>query len=234
MESKYSLSVIVPIYNDRELIEEAIKKIDLFLKQHFQEYEIIIIESGSNDCADKVCDALERLHTSIKVIHEGERRGFGSAVRLGYGAASKELVVLMTVDLSFPFEAIQRAEQLFDRYDCVLSYRPVDPRNLFRRIQSVVFNKLVKLTLGLRVRQVNSGFKMIRRSVAQNLPLESNGWLIDSEIVYFLMRRNVPYIEIPVELVDRTEGNSSVSFLTPIRVLWDLMTFLKKKNRFTT
>jgi len=225
--SSPSLSVIVPIYNDVELIEASIAAIESFLKQHFEDFEIIMIESGSTDGADAVCDRLTRPDGSIKVIHEGTRRGFGSAVRIGYGAASKDLIILITVDLFFPFEAISRALPLFDTYDAVLSYRAKDPRTFFRRFQSAVFNSLVRKLLGVRVRHVNSGFKMIRRSVLQSFPLESNGWLIDGEIIYRLTRQNIRYTEIPVDLIDRTEGKSSVSLMTPFRVLLDLVKFLK-------
>ena len=178
-----------------------------------------------------MCDDLAARYEEVRVIHEGSRNGFGAAVRLGYQHASMDLVWLVTVDLPFPLEALLTALPLLDQFECVLSYRVGDRRNGFRRVQGWAFNQLAKRLLGLRVRHVNSAFKIFRRSVVQRLKLGSSGWLLDAEIVYRLQEGNVTWTEIPVELCDRASGGSSTGFLTWWGVLVELWEFRKRQMR---
>jgi len=222
----YSVSVVVPIYNEVGLTKHAVSGINAFLQQYFTDYEIVIIESGSTDGSGRVCDELAHAERRIRVIHEGARNGFGSALTLGCKRATKDLVWLVTVDLPFPLESVLRALPLLDRYECVLSYRVNDRRPVARRIQSVIYNTMVKLALGIRVRHVNSAFKLFKRHVVQALDLRSKGWFVDAEILYEIECRKTPYVEIPVELVDRVAGRSSVGPLSAASVMKELARFV--------
>lgn len=231
MDKEYSLSLIVPVYNEIELVQSSLIAINSFLESHFADYEIIVIESGSTDGTAQVCDRTAETLPRIKVIHEGARNGFGSALRLGYKTATKELIWLVTVDISFPLESIFQALPLLSEYDCVLSYRSKDVRGAHRRIQSFFYNLLVKTFLGLKVKHVNSGFKVFKRDVVKNIALLSNGWFIDAELLYRLKEKTASYIEIPVEVVERSTGRSSVSFFSPLSVLWELFIFIASTRR---
>ncbi len=229
----YSLSIIVPVYNEVELLAPAIRQIDAFVKPHFTKHEIVIIESGSTDGTGELCDRLADELPSVRVVHEGGRNGFGSALKRGYREAANDWVWFVTADTPFPLESIVEAKKLFPQYDCVLSYRSEDTRkSFFRKIQSVVYNTLVKTTLGLRVKHVNSAFKVFKREVIQSLPLISNGWFIDAETLYWLTQRNVRYTEIPVPLIDRTGGHSTITLSTPLTLLKELRRFLQERKKF--
>ncbi len=228
-----SLSVIIPVYNEVELLGDAVRQIDSFVARHFTEYEIVIIESGSTDGTGALCDNLAAELASVRVIHEGGRNGFGSALKRGYKEAAKDWVWFVTADTPFPLESIVEAKKLFPNYDCILSYRSEDTRkSFFRKIQSVVYNTLVKTVLGLRVKHVNSAFKVFKRDVIQSLPLISNGWFIDAETLYWLTQRKVRYTEIPVPLIDRTGGHSTITLSTPLTLLKELQRFLQERKKF--
>ena len=222
MKHDYSISTIIPVFNERPCIPHAFDEVSRFLGQHFADFEVIIVESGSTDGSAEACDAYANAHERLSVVHETSRNGFGSALKLGFGHACKDLVWTVSVDLPFPLEAVLRALPRFSYYDCVLSYRCDDDRGTFRRAQSVVYNNLVKWTLGLHVTHVNSTFKVYRREVAQGFNFISKGWLVDAEIIYRLQQMQVKHTEIPVPLVDRTTGQSTIGPLTPVWMLWDL------------
>ena len=186
-----SLSVVMPVYNEVTLLPGAVTSIHTFLALHFHEYEIILVESGSTDGSGAACDRLAEHLPSVRVMHEGARNGFGSALRLGFGAATKDLVWMITADVPFPLDAVLRAVPLLDRCDVVLSYRSRDRRSIPRRVQSVVYNWLVKRKLGLRVRHVNSAFKLYKREVLVALPLQSRSWFLDAEIVHGITHRKI-------------------------------------------
>jgi glycosyltransferase involved in cell wall biosynthesis len=231
MITNYSISVVMPVYNEVVLLPGAVTTIDTFLAAHFRDYEIILVESGSTDGSGAACDRLAANLPSIRVIHEGARNGFGSALLVGFRAATRDLVWMITADIPFPLDAVLRAVALLDRHDVVLSYRSRDRRSVGRRMQSLVYNWLVKTALGLRVRHVNSAFKLYKRQVLVALPLHSRSWFLDAEIVHGITHGHVPYAEIPVELIDRAGGVSSIGPGTQRQLLRELWAFAREHRR---
>jgi glycosyltransferase involved in cell wall biosynthesis len=227
---EYSISVIVPVFNEIELLERSIGQISSFMESHFDDYEILIVESGSEDGSAEVCDWLATNLPRITVLHEGKKAGFGSALKLGYVHAKKDLVWLIVVDMPFPLETILTALPLFSQYDCVFSYRSCDNRDLVKRFRSYVYNFLAKALLGLKVRHVNSAFRVFKREVIQNLSLITNDWTLDAEVLYEITNRKIPYAEIPVDLNDRKRGKTSITLSDPISMINGLLYIQRKKR----
>src|ERR1700720_1778330 len=84
MNRQPSVSVVVPVYNEIELVEASVRAIDRFLNGQKLDYEIIIVESGSTDGSAAACDRLGETLPAVAVIHETLRNGLGSALRQGY------------------------------------------------------------------------------------------------------------------------------------------------------
>jgi glycosyltransferase involved in cell wall biosynthesis len=226
-----SITTIIPVWNEAEAIETTVTATHEFLAAHFADFEILIVESGSTDGSIEICDRLAASLPGVTVVHEGAAKGFGSALRLGYAYASKDLVWVVSADLPFPLAALLDAMPLLADRDCVLSYRVEDERGPFRRFQSLIYNGLAKALLGLSVRHVNSTFKVYRRPVIQGLALVSDGWLIDTEIVYRLQTSGARLAELPVPLIDRQAGSSTIRPLTPFLILRDLLKFAWRERR---
>lgn len=220
-----SVSTIIPIWNEVESLGAAVQTVHGFLEENFEEFEILLVESGSTDGSYEACDELAERLPRVEVIHEGAAKGFGSALRLGFARARCDLVWAVSADMPFPLASLLTAVPLFEHHGCVLSYRAEDDRSFLRRGQSVLYNSLAKALLGLRVTHVNSTFKVYRREVIQSLPLTADGWLIDTEIVYQLGRCGVKFTELPVPLIDRTAGSSTIRLVTPFLIFRDLVKF---------
>jgi len=229
--SRHTISAVVPIYNERAAVAGAVAQIDAFLAAHCADYEIILVESGSTDGTREACDRLAETVPSVCVYHEGRRNGFGSALRAGIGLARMDWVWPLVVDMPFALTALEAALPHMNSFDCVLSYRSVDPRGVFRRIQSAVFNRLGRALLGVHVRHINSAFKVIRTSLLRSMSLRSNGWVVDAEIIMNLEDRGVRWTEIPVALVPRQTGQSSVGLGASLRTAADLFELGFKRQR---
>lgn len=223
----FSVSVVVPIYNEVELTEPSLRTIHAFLQRHTDDFEIVIVESGSTDATGSICDRVAAELSHTRVLHEGQRNGMGAALRLGYENAQKNYVWLVTVDLPFPLEALLQARPLLDTHDCVLSYRVGDKRSLPRLIQSACYATLIKTMLGLPMKSVNSAFKLLSRDFVTELPLISRGWFLDAELLYWIARKKLRFAEIGVPLIDRTAGQSSVTSSDWIKVIKELLAFKK-------
>jgi len=221
----------VPVYNEIALVERSVHHISAFVADHLPSGEVLLIESGSTDGSAEACDRLARELRNVRVLHEGARRGFGSAIRLGLQEAAGDLVWILPADQPFALDTVLRAVPLLRDADAVLSYRSEHRAGAFRRLQSEVYNRLVKALLGLPVRSVNSAFKIYRRSAISNCELRSNGWFIDAEVLFCLQRRGARCVEIPVPVLDRTAGRSTVTALDPLKVLVELARFRLRGGR---
>lgn len=224
----WSLSAIMPVYNEAELSEGALRALHHYLSAHFVDFEIIVVESGSTDGTDKICDDVARELDFIMVIHEASRNGMGAAMRLGYAQASKDYVFLVTADIPFPLETLNRAAPLLAENDCILSFRDEDERGLLRKLQSVGYVWLIKISLGLRMKSINSAFKLMPTNFVKSLPLESNGWFLDAEVLYWISRRGLRFIEIPVPLIERTAGISKIGLGDWIKTVAELIEFKRR------
>jgi glycosyltransferase involved in cell wall biosynthesis len=227
----YSVSVIVPVYNEALLVEDSICMISKFMDENFDDYEIVIIESGSIDGSREISDCLAGTLTKISVVLEKKKSGFGSALKLGYALASKELVWLVVVDMPFPLETILQALPLLEEHDCVFSYRDQDDRGPIKRLRSYLYNTLVKMILNVKVKHINSAFRVFKRKTIQELPLISTGWTLDAEVLYEITRRNIRYAEIPVSLRNRTVGTTTVTFWDPFKMIYELVKIVIAKEK---
>lgn len=225
MNNTWSLTILIPVYNEIELLRSSLDLIVSFARAHFSRYEIILIESGSTDGSGEICDAIAKENPQIKVFHEGRRKGFGSALKLGYKASRNDLIWLVTVDLPFPLTSILDALPLLESNDGVLSYRSSDPRNGIRKVLSFGYNVLMKILLGIRVRHVNSAFRVFKREKIQSLELISDGWFLDAEVLCWAHKKNFKLAEIPVPLIHRTAGTSKVSSGAPWAMLREAVKF---------
>ena len=225
MTDPSSITILTPLWNEGDVIPGALERIHGFLEAHFTDFEMILIESGSTDGSDRACDRFSESHERCVTIHESGRNGYGSALKLGIARATKALVSPVTVDVPFPLETLTEATRRMTDHDCVLSYRSPDDRRLYRRFQSLVYNQLAKKLVGLHVKHVNSAFRMYRREVIQSLPLVSDGWLIELEVPFRIEQQGLRFLEIPVPLVPRTEGTTSVTVGSGAALFWELVRF---------
>lgn len=218
--SDVAVTALVPIYNEREALPVAVARLGEALSAHTKNWEILLVESGSTDGTGALSDEIALADSRVRVVHETRRNGFGSAIRLGIGNSRGERIWIVPVDLPFPLETIGLA--LKEDADAVVSYRSSDRRSWPRRAQSWVFNTLGRTLLGLRIRGINSAFKVYRRDAVADLSLEQRGWLIDAEILYRLSERGARIVEFPVPVIDRELGTSKVGPLDGLAVLLQL------------
>lgn len=226
-----TVSVIMPVYNEAKSVPWACEQIHSFMCKHFTAFELLIIESGSSDGTADICDQLADKYAQVRVIHEGGRNGFGSALKLGYKNAVYDYCWLVTADLPFSLDHILEAIPLLEKYDFILSYRSSDDRELFRRFQSFVYNAIIKVRLGLRVKSVNSAFKLLPTKVMAQVDIISRYWFIDAEVLYRLIKAGYTYTELPVPLIDRSEGVSTVGKSAFLQVLKEMNAFCKVKKQ---
>ncbi len=171
--SSPDISVVIPVLNEEDSIEPLYQALRETLEGLNKGYEIVLIDDGSTDNSYQI---LERLHAKdqehIRVIQF--RRNFGktAALAAGFKEAQGQLIITMDADLQDDPEEIPKLlTKLEEGYDLVVAWRRERRDPLSKRLPSRIFNLVVSLLTGLRLHDVNCGFKVLRREVAGSLKL---------------------------------------------------------------
>ncbi|MFQ5671201.1 MAG: glycosyltransferase family 2 protein [Acidobacteriota bacterium] len=202
-----TLSVVLPCYNEEKLIRDVVTSIILFLPQAAETFEIIAVDDGSKDRTGKILDELSAQFPSLAVIHHPVNRGYGSALRTGFSRARYKHVFYTDSDGQFDISEILTLIPHVEKADIVTGYRRNRQDPLHRKINSRAFGAFARLTLGLRLRDIDCAFKIYHRKVLDSLVLLSDGILIDTEIFYKAKRQGFTVREVPVTHRARSEGS---------------------------
>ena len=176
--------------------------------------EVVIVDDASTDATGSIADGLAAADERINVVHHPVNRGLGGAIRSGLAASTGDLVLYTDADLPFDLVELDKAVRVARVYDAdVVSLYRLDrtgegPR---RYVYSYLYNHLVRLLFGLRVRDVNFAGKLIRRRVLDAVELRSEGSFIDVELLVSAQRRGFNVVQFGVDYFPRTRGVSTLS-----------------------
>lgn len=171
-----SVSVVMPSYNERGNIVEAIERISAAVDGRL--LEIIIVDDDSPDGTWKLVE--DRAHPRVRLIRRIGERGLASALARGTSEAKGDVVVWLDCDLGIPPEVIPRLVDALEGHDIAIGSRYVpggsDGRHPFRAFLSRLFNWMAGVLLGPEVRDYTSGFAAVTRAALAETPLLPNGF----------------------------------------------------------
>ncbi len=208
---KPAISLVLPAWNESEVILTAIAEADAALRLVSKDYEIIVVDDGSTDDTSALVRSAMATNPSVKLVQHSPNQGYGAALRSGFAAAEKDLVAFTDADCQFDLTELDRFILLARRYDVVCGYR-IDRKDSFLRcFYSRVYNQLVRIALRTEVRDVDCALKMFHRDVVRNLSISGNGFLVNSEMLTQAKQQGYEIVEVGVSHRPRTEGTSTVS-----------------------
>ncbi len=221
-----SISVIIPAYNDETTIAKLVQDTDCLLKEISNEYEIVVINDGSKDGTLAVLKDLTKKFTNLRLINHEVNQGFGKTIKELYYAGSKELVFSLPGDYQFaPKELLTMARGLAD-HDFVIGHRVKRNDPPRRKLQSNIYNLMLRIFYGCSFQDVNS-IKLFRKEVLNHFKLESDTPFIDAELCIRTHKAGFKVVEIPIEHLPRlSQGASGGKF----SVIWDTFSDLVKMS----
>src|SRR5262249_14403742 len=157
--SAKTLSVVLPAYNEEALIESTVRAVAEALMWWGLESEIIVVNDGSHDRTGDVVASLAACDKRIRLITHPENRGYGAALVTGFESARNDLVFFMDSDGQFDISELASLLPLAQHYDTVWGYRRDRQDTWVRRLNAWGWKLLVRLFLGVSVRDVDCAFK---------------------------------------------------------------------------
>jgi glycosyltransferase involved in cell wall biosynthesis len=207
--SKPGLSVFFPAYNDSGTIASLVITALQTARALTPEFEVIIVDDGSADATAQIADELARTYPQVKVVHHVRNRGYGGALQSGFGAASHEFVFYTDGDAQYdPAEMTRLWSALGDNVDLVNGYKISRSDPIHRIVIGRLYHHTVKLLFGLKVRDVDCDFRLLRRSIFQRVTLEKTSGVICLEMMKKIQDAGFRIAEVPVHHYHRAYGKS--------------------------
>lgn len=210
--NRFNISFVLPMYNESANIEETLARLTGLAGEISGDYEIVVVDDASTDGCGDIVDGLSSKDPHIKSIHLKKNTKFGGALKEGFKNTSKEIIVYTDSDLPVKEDDVKKAIQALDGADIITGYSLVmKDASLKRIVMSKTYNFLVRLLFGLKIRDVNSGFKIYKKRVLEGLELKSMSPFVDVEVFVEAIRRNFRIKQYGLVFELRTKGSSSIS-----------------------
>lgn len=204
-----SLSAVFPAYNDAGTIPSMVLTALIALRQVTDDYEVIVTNDGSDDHTALVLNAMVERCPELRIIQHPHNRGYGATLRTGFSAATKEWVFYTDGDAQYnPLELVNLVDALREGVDVVNGYKISRNDPLNRKVIGRFYHHFVKMAFGFKLKDVDCDFRLIRRSIFDNIELESETGTICLEMVKKFQDAGYRFVEVPVSHYHRQYGQS--------------------------
>jgi glycosyltransferase involved in cell wall biosynthesis len=237
-----SITAFFPAYNDGGTIASMVITALRTLPLVSDDYEVVVVNDGSGDYTAEVLDELARVYPQLRVVHHAQNRGYGGALRSGFASARKEWVFYTDGDAQYdPHELAALAAAVGKDTDVVNGYKISRSDPLHRTVIGRLYHHIVTFAFGFRLRDVDCDFRLIRRSVFNQVTLESDSGTICLEMVKKFQDAGFRFVEVPVHHYHRAYGKSQFFnfprlYRTAIQLaqLWWRLVVRKEHRKGTT
>ncbi|MGQ9888184.1 MAG: glycosyltransferase family 2 protein [Aggregatilineales bacterium] len=224
-QQRLSISAFFPAYNDGGTIASMVLSAILVLEELTDDYEVIVVNDGSKDYTAEILDRLARDYPQVRVIHHPKNRGYGGALRTGFASATKELVFYTDGDAQYDVRDLRALYPLLTPdVDVAQGWKRERGDRWYRKVIGRVYHNIVKLMFGLRLRDVDCDFRLMRRSIFDKVVLTRDSGVICVELMKKVQDHGFKIAEGPVSHYHRSYGRSQFfNFRRVFRVGVDLL-----------
>ena len=210
MNFPFSLSVFFPAYNDAPSLPALIAKTFAVLEANVRDYEVIVVNDGSFDDTGKVLEDLRaRYAPHMRVVTHPANRGYGGALRSGFAAASKEFVFYTDGDSQYDVNEIPNLlSQMAEDVGLVNGYKLIRSDPPHRIWIGRIYNTFARALFGVRLRDIDCDFRLVRRRLLEEQPLISTSGAVCVELVRKLELSGWRVVEVGVHHYPRLYGRS--------------------------
>ncbi len=204
------MSVFFPAFNDARALPELLARTFAVLRAHVSDYEVIVVNDGSSDDTAEVLETLRLQYDPyLRVVTHPQNRGYGAALRSGFANARKEFVFYTDGDGQYdPTELISLLNAVTAKTGLVNGYK-MERNDPWHRVAiGWLYNRFARGLFGIRLRDIDCDFRLIRRSALADSELISTSGTICVELVRRLEMSGAEVVEVPVHHYPRVHGKS--------------------------
>lgn len=207
--ARQSISIVFPAYNEEGNIAKAVEQATNFLGDLFRDWEIIVVNDGSKDGTGEILNKLSFHDNRVIPLHHESNKGYGAALRSGITKAQKDLIFFCDSDLQFHLNELLLLLSWIEQYDIVAGYRAKRTDPFHRKLNAMGWKALVRLLLGLKVRDIDCAFKLFKRDVFREIRIDAVGAMVNTDILVQATRMGFAIKEVPVTHFPRINGKQT-------------------------
>ncbi len=222
------LSVVIPAYNDKETIEEIVRRVK---EANPPDKEIIIVDDGSTDGTRDILKGVNE--EAVKVLFHEKNTGKGGAIRTGFAEAKGDIIVIQDADLEYDPQEIPALIKPIRNgvadavYGTRLSGgRPQRVHKFWHKVCNIWITFIANILYNSTLTDVNTGHKAFKRDFIKDIEIKSNGFAIEAELTAKIIKKRARIYEIPVAYYGRNynEGKN-IKFYHAFTIIWALFRF---------
>ena len=217
MQPKYELSIIIPTYNEKEIINDSITRVFSNLNKFKIKNAEVVVVDDSKDGTEKILANLSKIYKNLKFIHRNNSRGVGSAIREGINNASGKFGIIFMSDAPDDIKYIPSIlKKLREGHDFVYTSRfmkdsKIEGYPFIKTLANRLANYSVRVVfMRFNLKDFTSLFKGFRIDRIKKLNLEADEFDIGLEIALKAIRKDYKIIEVPVNWKEREAGKSKL------------------------
>jgi glycosyltransferase involved in cell wall biosynthesis len=207
--AKTRVSIFYPCYNDWGTMGSMVMLTIQTAERLDLDYDITLIDDGSGEHTLALLEEIERNFPQVKIVRHEKNRGYGGALRSGFASATGEWIFYTDGDAQYDVRELDRlVAEASDEVDVVQGYKITRHDPFHRIIIGRIYHHMVKLAFGLKIRDVDCDFRLIRRTVFDKVELKSDSGVICAEMMTKMQRAGCRTVEVPVHHFERQHGKS--------------------------
>jgi glycosyltransferase involved in cell wall biosynthesis len=201
-----SLSMVVPSYNEKELLESFVRKSIADLRATGRDFELVLVDDGSTDGSLQIAQRLAAELAELKVVDLGRNYGTGANIREGFKHATKDVVFVNTVDGVLDTLDLPAILPFVDEYEVVSAYRTdLSANNPYQKLLTMTNIFLIRLLFPLKLRAYQS-VQFHRRRFLQAVRIEAGSSFVSPELLIKASVLGYRIKEVPVRFHARKAG----------------------------
>src|ERR671930_1554954 len=203
------LSVFFPAYNDSGTIASMVIRAVQTASELTPDFEIIIVDDGSADGTADIADKLACTYPQVRAVHHPTNRDYGAALQTGFRSATKELIFYTDGDAQYdPTELAALWPKMTADADLVNGYKISRADPVHRIVIGRLYHYIVSILFGLKLRDVDCDFRLMRRAIFEQINLEKTSGIICVEMMKKIQDAGFRIAEVPVHHYHRAFGRS--------------------------
>ena len=223
----YTLSIVIPVYNEINTIEEIIKRVQATGLVD----EIILVDDGSSDGTRDILNRYDR-DPALKIIFHKKNQGKGAAVMTGIKQTTKDLILIQDADLEYDPRDYQALLQpiLENLADVVYGSRFLGGPRRSILFWNMVANKILNFTTNILYNNIltdmETGYKLFKREIIEDLNIRARGFEFEPEFTAKILKKHVHIYEVPIRFTPRLyEEGKKIRMKDAFIAIWSLVKY---------
>ncbi len=204
-----SLSIFFPCYNDNATIASLIVMAFKVARDIAYDYEVLVVDDGSQDATREVLEELRGIFPKFKVIYHKKNMGYGAALRAGFKESKKDFIFYTDGDAQYDVRQLYNLVLvLTDNVDIVNGFKIKRSDSLYRVVIGRIYHRIVCFLFGIKIKDVDCDFRLMRSDIFKKIDLKYNSGIICVELIKKIQDAGFNFAQVGVNHYFRAHGKS--------------------------